>query len=174
MELRHRVFGHPLLHLLVFSYCSLIHLLHTTRCAHALSCAHSPAHSLTRSWALGKEAFIHDMKASISYIFSPSLDRVTGHRSELPSVAILIHCLSIPLVIAIADAFLLSVLIEGWRVKVQAKLMPRMPMTIRWGYDSKALSRCSARDVMTQVWKEAGWNRGRCVNCVSWRQVLFV
>ena len=51
MKLTSRVLGPSLIR----SHCSIIHLLHTARFAHALCCAHLFARSLTRANANGKE-----------------------------------------------------------------------------------------------------------------------
>ena len=62
MKLTRRVLGHSLIR----SHRSLIRLL---RCAHSL--ARSLARSLTRFQAHGKEVFVYEMNASISYDFYP-------------------------------------------------------------------------------------------------------
>ena len=69
--------GHLLVRSLVPSHRSLIRLLRTASFARVLRCAHSFAplrsfaRSLTRSRAHGKEVFVYEVNASISYSFNP-------------------------------------------------------------------------------------------------------
>ena len=76
------VLGHSLLHSLVRLHRSLVRLLRTARFARALRCAHSFARSLTHSGAHGKEVFVYEMNASISYHLKPLCSAPSPFRLE--------------------------------------------------------------------------------------------
>ena len=63
-----RVVGHSLVHSLVRSHRSLIHLLRT---AHSAALIRLLARLLTHTGAHGKEVFVYETNASISYSFNP-------------------------------------------------------------------------------------------------------
>ena len=67
MKLRRRVLGHPLPHSLAPVTHSLAPPASLVRSARALRCAHSLPHSGVH----GKEAFVHELEASISSSFNP-------------------------------------------------------------------------------------------------------
>ena len=80
MKLTRRVQSHSLLCLLVRSHRSLKRLLRTARIDQALHCVHSFAHSR----AHGKQIFVHELYASISYHFSPMCIPIKTSFCDIP------------------------------------------------------------------------------------------
>ena len=78
-----RELGHSLAHSLVRSHRSLIRLFRTARSAALIR---SLARSLTRSGAHGKEVFVYELNASISYNLGPLCDdAIVAGVSSVPS-----------------------------------------------------------------------------------------